>query len=98
MRTMLGLFAEIERNLISARKKERVAAARASGQQLGRPKGIGRSRLDQYRPEIEPLVKNGSKKIFIAERYKVTQDTQFNWLKRHGLDKLEGKPYLTGDP
>jgi DNA invertase Pin-like site-specific DNA recombinase len=92
MRTMLGLFAEIERDLISARTKEGLAAARASGQQLGRPKGIGKSRLDQFRPEIEALLKNGSKKNFIAERYKVTQGTLFNWLKRHGLDKLESKP------
>jgi DNA invertase Pin-like site-specific DNA recombinase len=92
MRTMLSLFAEIERDLISARTKEGLAAAKAGGQQLGRPKGKGKSRLDQYKPEIEALLKNGSRKNFIAERYKVTQATLFNWLKRVGLDKLDSQP------
>jgi DNA invertase Pin-like site-specific DNA recombinase len=40
MRTMLALFAEIERYLISARTKEGLAAARAKGSLLGRPKRI----------------------------------------------------------
>jgi DNA invertase Pin-like site-specific DNA recombinase len=92
MRTMLGLFAEIERDLISARTKEGLAAARAKGRLLGRPKGKGKSKLDQYRPEIEALLKNGSRKTFIAARYGVTPVTLSNWLKRTGLDKLEAKP------
>jgi DNA invertase Pin-like site-specific DNA recombinase len=88
MRTMLGLFAEIERDLISARTKEGLAAAKEGGQQLGRPKGKGRSKLDQFKPEIEALLKNGSTKAFIAKRYSVTQATLFNWLKRVELDNL----------
>jgi hypothetical protein len=36
---------------------------------LGRPKGKGKSSLDQYQPEIKALWKNGSKKNFITERY-----------------------------
>ena len=39
MVTLFGLFAEIERELISMRTKEGLAAARASGKRLGRPKG-----------------------------------------------------------
>ena len=89
MRTMLGLFAEIERDLISARTKEGLQAAKAKGVKLGRPKGVGKSKLDEYRPEIEALLKNGSKKVFIAKRYNATPATLTNWLKRHGLDKLE---------
>jgi DNA invertase Pin-like site-specific DNA recombinase len=92
MRTMLGLFAEIERDLISARTKEGLAAAKAQGKQLGRPKGPGKSKLDKHRPEIEALLKNGSKKVFIAKRYNITPAALTNWLKRHGLDKLEAKP------
>ncbi|HKM39208.1 MAG TPA: recombinase family protein, partial [bacterium] len=60
MRTMLGLFAEIERDLISARTKEGLAAAKASGKRLGRPKGPGKSKLDKFKPEIVALLKNGS--------------------------------------
>ena len=92
MRTMLGLFAEIERDLISARTKEGLAAAKASGKQLGRPKGPGKSKLDKFKPEIVALLKNGSKKVFIAERYGVTPATLTNWLKKHGLDKLTPTP------
>ena len=89
MRTMLGLFAEIERDLISARTKEGLAAAKASGKRLGRPKGPGKSKLDGFRPEIEALLKNGSRKNFVAKRYGVTPATLSNWLKKHGLDTIK---------
>ena len=39
MIAMFGLFAEVERDLISERTKEGLAAAKAKGKQLGRPKG-----------------------------------------------------------
>jgi DNA invertase Pin-like site-specific DNA recombinase len=92
MRTLLGLFAEIERDLISARTKEGLAAVKASGKRLGRPKGPGKSKLDEHKEEIIALLKNGSKKVFIAERYGVTPATLTNWLKKHGLDKLKPTP------
>jgi DNA invertase Pin-like site-specific DNA recombinase len=87
MRTMLGLFAEIERELISARTKEGLQAARKKGSQLGRPKGKGKSKLDQYRLEIEALLLNGSTKTFIAARYGCTPVTLSNWLHKTGLLK-----------
>jgi len=62
MITMFGLFAEIERDLISERTKQGLQAARAKGKILGRPKGPGKSRLDDFKPEIEALLKNGSSK------------------------------------
>ncbi|MCK4346696.1 MAG: recombinase family protein [Bacteroidales bacterium] len=92
MRTMLGLFAEIERDLISARTKEGLAAARAKGRMLGRPKGIGKSRLDEHREEIIALLKNGSQRQFIARRYKVNPATVTHWLKRHRLDNVKPEP------
>ena len=39
MIALFGLFAEVERDLISERTKEGLAAAKAKGQLLGRPKG-----------------------------------------------------------
>lgn len=83
--TLMGLFAEIERDLISARTKEALKARKAAGVKLGRPKGPGKSRLDQYRPEIEALLKNGSTKAFIARRYKVAEPTLANWLRKNGI-------------
>src|SRR5208337_4346393 len=69
---VFAMAAEIERDLISARTKEALRAKKALGIRLGRPKGPGKSKLDQYRPEIEALLKNGSTQTFIAKRYSVT--------------------------
>ena len=89
---MLGLFAEIERDLISYRTKEGLHAARAKGKILGRPKGPGKSRLDPFKPEIIALLKNGAKKNFIAKRYGITPPNLLNWLKKHNLDKIKPQP------
>lgn len=86
MRTMLGLFAEIERDLISSRTKEGMAAARARGSKAGRPRGKGKSKLDGHKVEIEALLKNGSTKKFIAERYGTTPANLINWLKRNEIN------------
>lgn len=92
MRTMLALFAEIEHDLIVARTIEGIATARTKGKMLGRPKGLGKSRLDNYEPEIIALMKNGSQRQFIAKRYGVTSAGLLHWLKRHGLDNVEPEP------
>lgn len=85
MVTMFGLFAEIERDLISERTKQGLIAARKKGKLLGRPKGSGKSRLDRFKPEIEALLKNGSSKTFIAKRYGTSLTNLYNWLKKHGI-------------
>ena len=52
--TLFGLFAEIERTLLSLRTKEARAAARAAGKRLGRPPGVlGKSKLDGKEQEIQ---------------------------------------------
>ena len=68
-----SMAAEIERDLISKRTKEALQVKKQNGMQLGRPKGIGKSKLDQYRPEIEALLNNGSTQAFIAKRYNTTE-------------------------
>ena len=53
MIALFGLFAEVERDLISERTKEGLAAAKAKGKLLGRPKGaLGTSRLDGKEQDI----------------------------------------------
>lgn len=85
MITMFGLFAEIERDLISERTKQGLAAARAKGKILGRPKGSGKSKLDDFKPEIEALLKNGSSKTFVAKRYKTSLPNFYKWMKKQGI-------------
>lgn len=89
--TMMALFAEIERDLIAARTKEALAARKAAGVKLGRPPGPGKSRLDEYRPEIEALLKTGSTFTFIARRYRVHLNTLINWLKKNKIDRGAGE-------
>ena len=84
---VFAMASEIERDLISARTKEALKARKAAGVRLGRPKGPGKSRLDQYGPEIEALLKNGSTQAFIAKRYKTTPANLNNWLKKNKVNK-----------
>jgi DNA invertase Pin-like site-specific DNA recombinase len=92
MRTMLSLFSEIERDLIVARTKEGLESARLQGRIGGRPKGIGKSKLDAHEPEIIALLKNGSQRKFVAKRYGVTSAGLLHWLNKHGLNDIQPEP------
>ncbi len=85
-----SMAAEIEHELISQRTKEALRFRKAQGMKLGRPKGVGKSKLDAYRPEIEGLLANGATQRFIANRYKTTEANLHNWLKKHGLKPPKG--------
>ncbi len=80
-----SIASEIERDLISQRTKEALRAKKAAGAKLGRPKGIGKSKLDPFRPEIEALLANGSTKRFIANRYNSSYANLHKWLNKHGI-------------
>lgn len=88
MAMVFAMAAEIERDLISQRTKEALQAKKAAGIKLGRPKGIGKSKLDKYRPEIEALLNNGSTQKFIANRYGTTPANLSLWIKKHGIKKI----------
>jgi len=80
-----AMAAEIERDLISQRTKEALAAKKRAGMKLGRPKGVGKSKLDKHRPEIEALLAHGSTQKYIADRVNTTEANFSRWLKKHGL-------------
>jgi DNA invertase Pin-like site-specific DNA recombinase len=80
-----SMASEIERDLISKRTREALQVKKQNGMKLGRPKGIGKSKLDNYRIEIEALLKNGSTQKFIAKRYLTTEANLHHWLKQRGL-------------
>jgi DNA invertase Pin-like site-specific DNA recombinase len=60
MITLFSLFAELERDLVSLRTKEALAAKKAKGQQLGKPKGtIQQSKFDKDVERIKELLGYG---------------------------------------
>jgi hypothetical protein len=54
---------------------------------LGRPKGVGKSKLDLYRLESEALLKNDSTQAFIAKRYHTNEGNLAHWIKQHRIAK-----------
>src|SRR4051812_20739330 len=68
MVALFGLFAEVERDLISERTKGGLVAARARGRLLGRPKGsLGTSKLDGKEGEIRKLLEKEVSKRSLAK-------------------------------
>jgi DNA invertase Pin-like site-specific DNA recombinase len=87
MVTMFGLFAEIERDLISERTKEGLAAARAKGKILGRPKGVlGKSKLDGKEEEIQLLLKKEVSWAAIAKIMGVSRTALRHFIKTRKLN------------
>ena len=50
------------------------------------PKGAGRPKLDEYKEEINTLLKNGSSKKFVANRYGSSQVNLYNWIRKNNID------------
>jgi DNA invertase Pin-like site-specific DNA recombinase len=87
--TLANAFAivmEIEHDMISTRTTEALRRRKEQGLTLGRPKGIGKSKLDQYRTEIETLLKNGSSKTWVAKRYQTTIANLSRWMQQRGIE------------
>ncbi|MDQ1329576.1 MAG: hypothetical protein QG641_2867 [Candidatus Poribacteria bacterium] len=86
MVTMFSLFAEIERDLISMRTKEGLAAAKASGKKLGRPNGtLGKSKLDGREDEIKRFLALDVSKASIAKITGVDRSTLYNFIRSRGI-------------
>ena len=86
MVTLFGLFAEIERDLISERTCEGLNAARAKGRILGRPKGSrGYSRLDGKESEIHEFLEKKISKSSIAKILDVSRSTLLHFIKSRKL-------------
>ncbi|MCP4143438.1 MAG: recombinase family protein [Chloroflexi bacterium] len=84
--TLFGLFAEIERDLISARTKEGLARARAKGKLIGRPKGTFSSRLDGKETEIKMLLNKKVSKSSIAKIMDISRTALYSFIKSRKLE------------
>ena len=80
--TIFALVAQIERELISLRTKEALHARKAAqGIKLGRPKGKGKSKLDEHREDILKMLSYGVPKTMIAKQFGTTTGNLYNFLR-----------------
>lgn len=95
MVTLLALFAEIERDFISLRTKEALAAKKAAGVILGKPKGvIQKSMYDKDRARIEELLQHGVPQKRIIEMhlgYGTTKSLSY-YIRTRGLITAPADP------
>lgn len=72
-----ALASEIERNLISQRTREALAAKKASGAKLGRPKGSSEKvkKICIDREAVERMIAEGMSLSAVAKRYGVHRNT-----------------------
>ncbi len=93
MIALFGLFAEVERDLIAERTKEGLAAAKAKGKRLGRPKGaLGKSKLDGKEAEIELLLQKKVSKASIARIVEVSPMTLDHFIRTRKLQPSKRRP------
>ena len=82
MVALFGLFAEVERDLISERTKEGMAAARAQGKMIGRPKGLpGKSKLDGKENDLRELMGKGLSISSIAKLLGVSRNALYHFIE-----------------
>lgn len=91
--TVLGLAAEIERELIVLRTTEALAKRKAEGKILGRPKGrqSAHLKLDAKESEIRKYLDKGISKRSIAKLVDCSPSTLYDWLGRKHLHPRHDK-------
>ena len=79
---IFALVAQIERDLISLRTKEALIAKKAMGIRIGRPKGKGKSKLDEHKEDIFKLLELKVPKTIIAKQYNTTTANLYGFLNQ----------------
>lgn len=80
--TIFALVAQIERELISLRTREALHARKSQGIKLGRPKGKGKSKLDEHKEDILKMLSYGVPKTLIAKPYGTSVGNLYNFLSK----------------
>jgi len=86
MQFSYGLSAQIERELISSRTKTGLQAAKNKGVVLGRKKDVmGLDKDTQNIKDIQKMLNEGIKIYIIAQKYKVSTQTMYRFIKKRNL-------------
>lgn len=90
MITLFSLFAELERDMISQRTKEALAAKKAQGQKLGKPKGtLQKSKFDNEAERIKELLGYGLSVRKIAKVLGYSNHIALNtYINKRGLKEM----------
>jgi DNA invertase Pin-like site-specific DNA recombinase len=78
MLTMLGAFAEFERELIRERQREGIAIAKAKGVYKGRKKALGPEEAN----ELVAQAHAGIPKADLARAYGISRETVYQYLRQ----------------
>ena len=78
-----SLAAEIERNLISQRTREALAAKKYAGVQLGRPRGSSKKKMSVFREKdvLLKMIESGVPLTSIARKYHIHRNTLHRYMK-----------------
>jgi DNA invertase Pin-like site-specific DNA recombinase len=88
MVTVFSLMAELERDLISQRTRTALAARKAAGKSLGKPRGISTSKLDVHREKIEEMLKFKVGNAAISRMVGMSTTAIRHYIKTRKLDEV----------
>jgi DNA invertase Pin-like site-specific DNA recombinase len=93
LQAVFALLAELERDLISKRTRQALAAKRAQGVKLGRKQGSKNKtvKLDERRKEILSLLQDHASKSFIARKLRVSRSTLSDYMRSRSLEIGSGR-------
>jgi DNA invertase Pin-like site-specific DNA recombinase len=92
MVTMFSLFAELERDIISERTKSALAAKKAGGKKLGKPKGtLQESKLDPHQERIREFLEHGVAKSAIARMLGTSRNNLVSYIRTRGLESSKAE-------
>ena len=74
---MIGIFAELERNIISRRTKDSLAYKKSIGVKLGRPSALTQDKMEQ----LEFMVSRGKSVKEMCEKLSISKPTYYKWIK-----------------
>jgi DNA invertase Pin-like site-specific DNA recombinase len=80
---MIGIFAELEKNIISRRTKDSLAYKKSIGVMLGRPSALTGDKIEQ----LEFMVTRGKSVKEMCEKLGISKPTYYKWLRKHQAAK-----------